>query len=43
MNRAMALHKLAPVVDRVFPFQEVKQAFQVMERGEHFGKICLIF
>jgi len=43
MNKAMAQHKLAPVVDRVFPFQDVKKAFQVMERGEHFGKICLTF
>jgi NADPH:quinone reductase-like Zn-dependent oxidoreductase len=43
MNRAMAQHKLVPVVDRVFPFQEVKKALQVMERGEHFGKICLSF
>jgi NADPH:quinone reductase-like Zn-dependent oxidoreductase len=43
MNRAVALHKLVPVVDRVFPFQEVKNALQVMERGEHFGKICLSF
>jgi NADPH:quinone reductase-like Zn-dependent oxidoreductase len=41
--RAMALHKLAPVVDRVFPFREVKEALNVMERGEHFGKICLTF
>ena len=43
MNRAMAHHELVPVVDRVLPFQEVKQALQVMERGEHFGKICLSF
>jgi NADPH:quinone reductase-like Zn-dependent oxidoreductase len=43
MNRAMALHKLVPVVDRVFPFREVKEALHVMERGEHFGKICLTF
>ena len=43
MNRAIAQHKLVPVVDRVFPFQEVKQALQVMEKGEHFGKICLSF
>ncbi len=43
MNRAMALHRLVPVVDRVFPFQEVKQALEVMQKGEHFGKICLTF
>jgi NADPH:quinone reductase-like Zn-dependent oxidoreductase len=43
MNRAIAHHKLAPVVDRVFPFEEVREALQVMQRGEHFGKICLRF
>jgi NADPH:quinone reductase-like Zn-dependent oxidoreductase len=43
MNRAMSAHKLVPVVDRVFPFEEVREALGVMERGEHFGKICLTF
>ena len=43
MNRAMAMHRLVPVVDRVFPFREVKEALHVMEKGEHFGKICLTF
>jgi NADPH:quinone reductase-like Zn-dependent oxidoreductase len=43
MNRAVAHHRLVPVVDRVFPFQEAKKAMQVMQRGEHFGKICLRF
>lgn len=43
MNRAIAVHKLVPVVGGVFPFQEVKEAMRLMERGEHFGKICLTF
>ncbi len=43
MNRAMAFHKLVPVVDRSFPFQDVKQGLEVMQKGEHFGKICLVF
>ncbi|HEV3084844.1 MAG TPA: NAD(P)-dependent alcohol dehydrogenase [Gemmataceae bacterium] len=41
MNRAIALHKLRPVVDRVFGFGEIRQALQHMESGAHFGKICL--
>jgi len=41
MNRAIALHKLRPVVDRVFGFGEIRQALQYMESGAHFGKICL--
>jgi NADPH:quinone reductase-like Zn-dependent oxidoreductase len=41
MNRAVALHKLHPVVDRVFPFEETRAALDLMERGGHFGKICI--
>jgi NADPH:quinone reductase-like Zn-dependent oxidoreductase len=41
MNRAIALHKLRPVVDRVFPFAEAAQALRYMESGAHFGKIAL--
>jgi NADPH:quinone reductase-like Zn-dependent oxidoreductase len=41
MNRAVALHKLRPVVDRVFPFEETRAALELMERGGHFGKICI--
>jgi NADPH:quinone reductase-like Zn-dependent oxidoreductase len=41
MNRAIALHKLRPVVDRVFAFTEAPEAFRHMERGAHFGKIVI--
>ena len=41
MNRAIALHKLHPVVDRVFPFEETAAAFRHMEQGAHFGKIVI--
>ncbi|MGL5924254.1 zinc-dependent alcohol dehydrogenase family protein, partial [Chroococcidiopsis sp.] len=43
MNRVVALHKLKPVVDRVFSFEEVPEAFKYMESGAHFGKICIRF
>jgi len=33
--------KLKPVVDRVMPLSEGKRAFEVLERGEQFGKIVL--
>ncbi len=39
MNRAIALHQLKPVVDRVFPFTEIREALRHMESGAHFGKI----
>jgi NADPH:quinone reductase-like Zn-dependent oxidoreductase len=41
MNRAIALHKMKPIVDRVFGFGEIRQALQHLESGAHFGKICL--
>ncbi|HJT75867.1 MAG TPA: NAD(P)-dependent alcohol dehydrogenase [Gemmataceae bacterium] len=41
MNRAVALHRLRPVMDRVFPFGEVREALRYLESGAHFGKVCL--
>jgi NADPH:quinone reductase-like Zn-dependent oxidoreductase len=41
MNRAIALHKLRPVVDRVFPFEQAADALRHMESGAHFGKIVI--
>jgi NADPH:quinone reductase-like Zn-dependent oxidoreductase len=41
MNRAIDLHRLRPVVDRVFPLAEARAALEHMARGGHFGKICL--
>jgi NADPH:quinone reductase-like Zn-dependent oxidoreductase len=43
MNQAISLHRLRPVVDRVFPFAEAREALRYMESGAHFGKICLRF
>ena len=41
MNRAISLNALRPVVDRVFPVAEVRQALRYLESGAHFGKICV--
>jgi NADPH:quinone reductase-like Zn-dependent oxidoreductase len=43
MNRAFGLHKIKPVIDRVFPWTDLKDALRYMESGAHFGKICLNF
>lgn len=43
MCRAIALHRIQPVVDKVFPWTEVRAAFAAMQGGEHFGKIVLEF
>jgi NADPH:quinone reductase-like Zn-dependent oxidoreductase len=41
MNDAIAKAGLHPVVDRVFPLQETRDAFQHMESASHFGKIVI--
>ena len=41
MNRAIALKKMRPVVDRVFGFEQAGAAFEHMQSGVHFGKIVI--
>jgi NADPH:quinone reductase-like Zn-dependent oxidoreductase len=41
MNRAIALHRLRPVVDRVFPFDQAAQAYKHLQGGSHFGKVVI--
>jgi NADPH:quinone reductase-like Zn-dependent oxidoreductase len=41
MNRAISLHQMRPVVDRVFPFDEAREAVRYLESGKHFGKIVI--
>jgi NADPH:quinone reductase-like Zn-dependent oxidoreductase len=41
MNRAMEVGKLAPVVDRVFDFSEVRAAYEFLASGKHFGKVVI--
>jgi len=41
MNRAIAIHKLKPVIDSTFPLEKAADAFRHMEQGKHFGKIVV--
>ena len=41
MNIALESWKLKPVVDKVFPFDEVPQAFAHLASGKHIGKVCI--
>ena len=41
MNRAIDEAKLRPIVDKVFEFDQVREALTYMERGSHFGKIVV--
>jgi NADPH:quinone reductase-like Zn-dependent oxidoreductase len=41
MNAAIAEAKLHPVIDRVFAFDQVQEAFRHMQSASHFGKIVI--
>ena len=41
MADAIAVHRMKPVVDKTFSFDQVKQAFARMESGAHFGKVAI--
>lgn len=41
MNRAIALNKLKPVVDKVFSWNEAQAALKYVAAGKHFGKVCI--
>jgi len=41
MLRAIDQHKLQPVVDRVFAFEQLKEALAYMKAGAQFGKVCI--
>jgi NADPH:quinone reductase-like Zn-dependent oxidoreductase len=41
MNRAMAAARLKPVIDKVFPFDQAREAFRYLESGAHFGKVVI--
>jgi NADPH:quinone reductase-like Zn-dependent oxidoreductase len=43
MCRALDLHRIHPVVDKVYPWTEARAAFEAMRDGQHFGKIVLEF
>ena len=43
MNRAVTVHQIRPVIDRVFPFTEVTEALRYMQSGAHFGKVVIAF
>ena len=34
-------NRITPVVDKVFPFEQVTDALRYMESGGHFGKIVV--
>ncbi len=41
MNRSLALHRIRPVIDRVFPFDEAREAYRHLQSQTHLGKVVI--
>jgi NADPH:quinone reductase-like Zn-dependent oxidoreductase len=41
MNQAIALHRITPVIDRVFDFADAKAAYRHLQGQGHFGKVVI--
>jgi NADPH:quinone reductase-like Zn-dependent oxidoreductase len=41
LNRALEQVKIRPVIDKVFPFQSAREAYEYMANGYHFGKVVI--
>jgi NADPH:quinone reductase-like Zn-dependent oxidoreductase len=41
LHRSLEVNKIHPVIDRLFPFDKVRDAYEYMQSGKHFGKIVI--
>jgi len=41
MNAALEVNGIKPVVDKVFPFEQAKDAYVYQQSGAHFGKVVI--
>lgn len=41
LNRALEVGRIQPVVDRVFDFDDVREALKYVQSGAHFGKVVV--
>ncbi|WP_198174933.1 zinc-dependent alcohol dehydrogenase family protein [Spirosoma arboris] len=39
--QALTVMQIKPVIDRVFPIEQVQDAFRYFESGQHFGKVVI--
>jgi NADPH:quinone reductase-like Zn-dependent oxidoreductase len=43
MNQAIETHDIHPVIDKVFSLEQVREAFEYLDRGQHLGKVAIAF
>lgn len=41
MNRLIAAHKIRPVINKVFEFDEAKEAFEYYQAQKHIGNVVI--
>lgn len=41
INRAMAFHRIRPMIDSRFPFEALPDALRALQQGRHMGKIVI--
>ncbi len=41
MNRAISVNGLRPVIDRVFPFDQAREALRYLQAADHVGKVVI--
>lgn len=41
LNRILTVHRIKPIVDRVFPFDDALAAYEHLASGQHFGKVVI--
>lgn len=41
MDQALSLHKIQPVINRVFAFEEAREAYRYFALGQHTGKVII--
>ncbi|GHO53733.1 zinc-binding dehydrogenase [Ktedonobacter robiniae] len=41
MNAFLEEHHISPVIDRIFPFEQVPQAFEHLAGASHVGKVVI--
>ncbi len=41
MNHKINQHQIKPIIDKIFPFTEVKEAYHYLKSASHFGKVVI--
>jgi len=40
-QKAFEVNKIHPIIDWAFQFEQAKEAYEYMQRAQHFGKIAI--